>query len=89
MIVLGLSATLIATLTLAAVSMLLNIEADRKSTIPFASFKDIRTIHRCERTCTHFHCPDSTARSACLSGSRLLIRLALASFHRQFSAYAA
>jgi hypothetical protein len=31
MIVLGLSATLIATLTLAAVSILLNIEDDRKS----------------------------------------------------------
>lgn len=31
MIVLGLSATLIATLTLAAISMLLNIEEDRKS----------------------------------------------------------
>jgi len=31
MIVLGLSATLIATLTLAAVSILLNIEHDRKS----------------------------------------------------------
>jgi hypothetical protein len=31
MIVLGLSATLIATLTLAAISILLNIEEDRKS----------------------------------------------------------